>query len=182
MAEVNFEELLVDSSRFLADIGVEMVKKNPELLEQLYSIALRENGQASMRAARVFDLADEAHPGIAKNYLEKFYTYIPVAKHSSVQRCFMRTLSRYPLTENEETLGLFYDFCFRLITNHSSPIAVRYYGMYFAYQTCLKEPDLKHELIPMLDEVLKHDSSGMKRRAKMFKADIVKKFGNIKDY
>lgn len=182
MSEVDFEKLLVDSSRLLADLAVEMVRKDPKLLENLYSISLKEEGQLSMRTARVFDLADEAYPGLAKKYLEKLYYYIPEAKHRSVQRCFMRTLSRYPITEDEELLGVFYDFSFRLITDQTAPIAVRYYGMYFAYQTCLKEPDLKHELLPMLDEIIKHDSSGMKHRAKMFKADIIKKYGNIKEY
>jgi len=181
MSEVNFEELLVDSSRVLADMAVEMVRKDPDLLETLYSISLREEGQLSMRAARVFDLADEANPGLAKDFLDKLYEYIPGARHRSVQRCFMRTLSRYPLTSDEELLGVFYDFCFKLITDQSAPVAVRYYGMYFSYQTCLLEPDLKFELLPMLDEVVKHDSSGMKVRAKMFRADIIKKYGNLNE-
>ena len=182
MQEVNFNELIVDSSRALADIAVEMVKNDPKLLDQLFDISLREDGQASMRAARVFDLADEAYPGLIKDYLDRCYKYILVAKHRSVQRCFMRTLSRYPLTEDEELLGLFYDYCFRLITNQTAPIAVRYYGMYFTYQTCLKEPDLKNEILPMLEEVIKNDSSGMRFRARMFKADIIKNFGNLNQY
>ncbi len=182
MSEVNFEELLVDSSRVLADMAVEIVKKNPELLEQLFSISLKEDGQASMRAARVFDLADEAYPGLCHEFVDRLYDYIPKAKHRSVQRCFMRTLNRYPLIEEEEILGLFYDFSFDLISDQSAPIAVRYYGMYFAYKTCLKEPDLKNELLPMFDEVIKNDSAGMKARAKMFKADIIKKYDNINQY
>jgi hypothetical protein len=177
MAEVDFEKLLVDSSRALADLAVETIGDDPELLDMVYRLALRENGKTSMRAARVFDLADESRPGLARPYLDDAAGRIPEIKHTSVQRCLMRTLSRYPLTENEDILGRFYDFCFRLITSHTAPVAVRYYGMFFAYQTCLKEPDLKHELIPMLEEVIRIDSPGMKVRARDFLKDIIKRFG-----
>ena len=125
--------------------------------------------------------ADEAYPGLAEDYVGRLYEYIPGSNHRSVQRCFMRTLSRYPLTSDEELLGVYYDFCFKLITDQSAPVAVRYYGMYFSYQTCLLEPDLKFELLPLLDEVVKHDSSGMKVRAKMFRSDIIKKYGNLNE-
>lgn len=177
MSEVKFRELLVDSSRALADMAAEMVHKRPELMETLFEISLREEGQFSMRAARVFDLADEAKPGLAESFLDRCYRYIPGAKHTSVQRCFMRTLSRYPITDDEVLLGLYYDFCFKLITDQSVPVAIRYYGMYFAYQTCLLLPDLRFEILPVLDEIIKHDSPGMKHRAKMFGADIIKNFG-----
>ncbi len=42
-------------------------------------------------------------------------------------------------------------------------------------------PYLKYELIPMLEEVIRIDSPGMKHRANIFLADIIKKFGTIKD-
>ena len=177
MAEVDFEKFLVDSSRALADMAVESIGDDPVLLDKIYRIALKEDGKTSMRAARVFDLADEARPGLAKSYLDDAARRIPQIKHTSVQRCLMRTLSRYPLTENEEILGRFYDFCFKLITSQTAPVAVRYYGMFFAYQTCLKEPDLKHELIPILEEVIRIDSAGMKVRARDFLKDIIKRFG-----
>ena len=177
MAEVDFEKLLVDSSRALADLAVESIGDDPGLIDKVYRLALREDGQTSMRAARVFDLADEARPGLAKAYLEDAALRIPKMKHTSVQRCLMRTLSRYPLIENEDILGRFYDFCFKLITSQTAPVAVRYYGMFFAYQTCLREPDLKHELIPMLEEVIRIDSPGMKVRARDFHRDIIKRFG-----
>lgn len=177
MAEVDFAKLLVDSSRALADLAVESIGDDPELLDRVYRLALKEEGKTSMRAARVFDLADEARPGLAKDYLDDAASRIPKIKHSSVQRCLMRTLSRYPLTDNEDILGRFYDFCFSLITSQTEPVAVRYYGMFFAYQTCLKEPDLKHELIPILEEVMRIDSPGMKCRARDFLKDIIKRFG-----
>lgn len=177
MRDVNFEELLVDSSRVLADIVVDRVGEDTGLLDQLYRIALKENGQVSMRAARAFDLADEARPGFAQNYLNDITVRIPGLKHVSVKRCFMRTLSRYQLTEDEELLGIFYDHCFRLMTSQTAPVAVRYYAMYFAYQTCLREPDLKYELIPMLEEVIRNDSPGMKVRAGDFLKDITRKLG-----
>lgn len=177
MPDVNFEELLVDSSRVLADLVVDRVGDDTGLLDQLYRIALREDGQISMRAARAFDLADEARPGFAKKYLDDITGRIPGLKHVSVKRCFMRTLSRYELTENEELLGIFYDYCFRLVTSQTAPVAVRYYGMYFAYRTCLREPGLKFEMIPMLEEVMRNDSPGMKVRAKDFLKDITRKFG-----
>ena len=177
MPDVDFEKLLVDSSRALADLAVERIGNDPDLLDEIYHIALKEDGQVSMRAARVFDLADEAKPGLAKSYLDDAANRIPGMKHTSVQRCLMRTLSRYPLTDDEDILGRFYDFCYKLITSQTAPVAVRYYGMFFAFQTCLKEPDLKHELIPMLEEVIRIDSPGMKVRARDFLKDIIKRFG-----
>lgn len=177
MSVVNFEELLVDSSRALADLAVERIGDDPALLDEVYQLALKEDGQKSMRAARVFDLADEARPGLAQGYLNDAAKRIPDMKHSSVQRCLMRTLSRYPLTDDEDVLGIFYDFCFKLITSHSAPVAVRYYGMWFVYQTCMKETDLKHEVIPVLEEVIRLDSPGMKARAQDFLKDIIKKSG-----
>lgn len=177
MARPDFASMLVDSSRQIADLVVEQVQKNPEHMEELYQIAIQRNDQIAMRAARAFDLVDEKYRGMAEPYLMRIRQNLLEIPHQSVQRCFLRTLSRYPIPEEDEELGRFYEMCLQLMLDTKLPVAIRYYGMVISFEVACKLPDLRFELIPLYDELALENSTGLRGRAKHYKNLLIKKFG-----
>lgn len=177
MSIPDFEALLVDSSRLVADLVVDQVGTNKERMKALYQIACQRNDQTGMRAARAFDLTDEKYPGMASPFLSDIRRQLTVIQHQSVVRCFLRTLMRHPLPEDDEELGTFYELCLSLMIDPKLPVALRYYGMSLAYQTACLLPDLRFELIALYDEVALDSTGGLKGRTKFFKEELIKKFG-----
>ena len=177
MAVPDFESMLVDSSRIVADMVVSQVGRDSVQMDELYRLAIEKTGKLAMRSARAFDLVDEAEPGMAAPYISKIRSSISTIKHQSVVRCFLRTMLRYPLPADDEDLGRYYQFAIDLIQDSKKPIALRYYGMFIAHQIALDLPDLRFELLPLFDEVMRDDQGALKSRARIFKTDLVKKFG-----
>lgn len=178
MSIPDFEAILVDSSRLVADLVVDQVGTDPDRMRALYEIAISRNDQVGMRAARAFDLTDEKYPGTATPFLPEIRSSLSELQHQSVVRCFLRTLMRHPLPDDDEELGLFYDLTISLMRDVHLPVALRYYGMTLAYNIACLLPDLRFELFPMYDDIAREASAGLKGRAKLFKKDLIKKFGD----
>ncbi len=177
MKEVKYHELLVDSSRAIADLVVDQVGHDQIKHRQLFNLAKNSSGQLAMRAARAFDLCDEAHPGLAEPLLSEIRTSVYAFNHLSVARCFLRLLLRYPLPQDEEELGQFYLFSIETMQDQKLPIALRYYGMRIAFEVCLLMPDLRFELFPMYEEIARNTEKGLKGRAVICISELEKKFG-----
>ncbi len=179
MGGSNFDQMLVDSSRLLANIIVEQVGWDLQKHRELYDLAIQGTGQVAMRAARAFDLCDEAHPGLAASLVHEIRETVPGINHQSVQRCLLRLLFRYPLPEDDDELGHFYLYCMELMLDSKLPVALRYYGLRFTYEIGLTLPDLRFELIPMYEELEKTTDGGLKGRAVFYLRELEKKFGKL---
>lgn len=173
----DYTEILVDSSRNMADMVVSQVGRNASEMDRLYHLAIERNDQIAMRAARAFDLVDEKYPGMANPFLDSIRKNISSIRHQSVIRCFLRTLMRHPLPEDDEELGLFYQLMLDMMMDRKLPVALRYYGMTLAFQTACSFPDLRFELISLYDEVAREPLKGLAGRAVYNKKLLIKKFG-----
>lgn len=169
--------MLVDSSRLVADMVVSEVGHDQAKMQALFELALQRNDQTGMRAARAFDLVDEAREGMAAPYLKRIRAAIRELEHTSVIRSFLRTLMRYPVPEDEDELGAFYELTLSLMKNTRLPVALRYYGMSLACEVAFVWPDLRFELFPVFDDIAQESSSGLTGRARYFKKMLMDKFG-----
>jgi len=77
--------------------------------------------------------------------------------HVAIKRNIVRTLAKIDLPE--DLMGLAADACFTFLANPKETVAVKAFSMEVLYQMCKKEPDLAHELIPLIEENMEHNGT-----------------------
>ena len=173
----DFKNILVDTSRFVADMVVDQVGTDQSKMSELYRLATCETGQLAMRAARAFDLVDEKNPGMADPFLTRIRQGMKHFDHTSVIRCFLRTLVRHPIPDDENELGEIYQQLIDFMMDQKKSIGIRYYGIIITYKIACHIPDLRFELFALYDEIAMDTGRGLKYRAKHYKRELIKKFG-----
>ena len=152
MPEIDFEKVLVDSSRSLGDYAAAMVGDDPVLFEAVLALALDQKKQVSMRAARVADLACEKHPDLVRPHLTKIVRVLPKVTDTSVRRIFLHILLRHPWVEDDEGMGRLVDTLFRWLADDVQPTAVKAYSLYLLEELTMLMPELRNELLVTLQE------------------------------
>jgi len=152
MPTINFEQVLVDSSRSLADYAAAMVGSDAGLFAQVMELALEQKSQVSMRAARVADLACEKHPDLVRPHLRKIVRVLPKVTDTSVRRIFLHILLRHPWVEDDIGMGRLVDTLFKWLADDSQPTAVKAYSLYLLEELIVLLPELKNELIVTLED------------------------------
>jgi|GEM_PF-1070462 len=167
MADIDFEAILSDSSRSLADYVTSVMGEDPELFSRLFELVISQKPKVSMRGARVLDLACERHPELVRPYLEEIIRVLPGLRDDSVKRIFMHILLRHPWVEDERLMGILVDTLFRWIQDDTQTIAVKAYSMAILESISTLLPDLKNELILVIGESLPYwNSAGLQSQAR----------------
>ena len=71
-------------------------------------------------------------------------------------------LTRYDIPENEQ--GLLIDLCFSYLVSELYPVAVKAHAMTIIYHHVLLYPELKNELIAVIEDQAENNSVGFKAR------------------
>lgn len=172
---MDFEQLLFDSHRLTMDMAAKDIGSDPQLIEELFQLSLKQQAQLSMRASRVFDICCETQPEIAAAYSDRIVEHLPQLHHDSVKRNFLHILTRshQPLSERNWTqlLGCALDW----LVSPQQPTAVRAYCMDVLYNLAQEEPELKSEVIYALETACIESSAAVRGRAKRFMRALDKK-------
>jgi hypothetical protein len=164
MQPLNFPSILTDSSRSLIDYTASIVGDDTRLFKELMDLAYQQKPPLCMRAARVADLCCERNPNLIRPYLTDLVKNLPGLKDTSVKRTFMHILIRHSWVEDEEAMGKLVDTLFRWLMDDAQAIAIKAYSMVILENITKVLPDLKMELILVLEEVIPFwDSSALQR-------------------
>ena len=134
----------------------EMVLRDDLLFSRVYKLISSKNPKVAWHAAWVIDHAVDAEPSRLKPYLNELIEKLPNLTSSSLKRHFTRMLIKQEIPE--EKLGQMVDVLFSLL-KHSEAIAVQANALQLLYQIAMKEPDLKGELIDVLETMLEEEQS-----------------------
>ncbi len=159
---MDFESLLVDSSRAVADMAVQAVCCDPSLVKQLVDLALQDKGQVSSRAGRALYLAAETCQCDIHPYANRIIRAIYTAKSEGLKKNFLRLLTIYTFTGEEKDLGTFVDYCMRCIVAYDETPAVRIHCMRILANLTQQIPELRHELIAAIESGMPYGSTGFK--------------------
>lgn len=149
---VDFESVLYDSSRSLADYTATMVGNDPGLFKQVFDLTMAQKPKTSMRAARVVDLCCERNSDLIRPYLKKVVRELPKLHDDSVKRIFLHILMRHPWVEDENAMGKLVDTLFKWLADEHQAIAIKAYSVAILEKLVVLIPDLKNELILVLEE------------------------------
>lgn len=154
MPKLDFPSILADSSRSLMDYTAAMIGDDPGLFREVLDLAWEQKSPLCMRAARVADLCCERNPELIRPYLISLVKGLPGLKDMSVKRIFMHILIRHSWVEDDEAMGKLVDTLFRWLTDDSQAVAIKAYAMILLENISRILPDLKVEMIAVLEECI----------------------------
>jgi len=140
------------------------VIKSESNFRALLQLALKEKDPVAWRAAWVLDGSDELKPGLARKYISKIVKALPGLESLGSLRSLLRLLARWDIPEDEQ--GLLIDLCFSYLVSAQYPVAVKAHAMQIIYLHVLIYPELKDELVAVIEDQIANNSVGFKSRGR----------------
>jgi hypothetical protein len=162
----------IDSSRLNADIVVDKIMEDPDRLEEVWKLTTKDAYPLSMRAARVIWLLAKKQPQMIEPYIPEMVQRLKVLKTTGVKRNFINILSVLPIPV--KYTGILFEMCLGWIDATNESIAVKANAMSILYTISNTEPELKPELIAILESLIPSESSGIEARADKLLAKLYK--------
>ena len=138
------------------------VGDSQEKFNALLDLALHDEDPVAWRAGWVLDGSDEQNPGLASHSISKIIHRLPEIESKGTLRNLLRLLCRYPVDEADQ--GILIDFCFQTMVSELYPVAVKVHAMQIIYNHVLIYPELKEELVAVIQDQVVNNSVGFKSR------------------
>lgn len=126
------------------------------LFSQIFLFIFSENPKLAWRSCWIIDNAAEEFPDLLSEKLPEIIAGLLSTKNGSLKRHFTRILCRYQIPE--EYLGEIVNRSFELLAP-SEPIAVRANAMQLLFNITQHQPDLKGELISVIESLMEEGGS-----------------------
>lgn len=136
---------------------IKEVGSHPELFAKLIDIALNNPEKRSWRASYLADLIHDNFPELLKPYIEKIILKLKTEENSSKKRHFIKLLSMNAIPQQH--IGFLVDFCLETLGSAKEPPAVRVHAMQVLFNISENEPDLKPELLAIIEHEMEYHST-----------------------
>ncbi len=162
---MDFRSLLLNfPSGAEKDLYIREVVGSKAHFETLVELALHDPDPVAWRASWILDGSDEQQPGLGRPYLVRIIKALPELESKGALRTLLRMLSRYEIPE--ESQGLLIDLCFKYLTSELYPVAVKAHAMQIVYNHVLLYPELKDELVAVLEDQMENNTVGFMSRGR----------------
>ena len=161
MTEDDLRKIIDSWDHLLLAFGY--ISEHPEYIVLLMNIAMDDGLKGSWRASWMISKMYETYPELLVPYLGQVIDFLQKTTDSSKKREFLKLVSYYSVPEEKEALMLGY--CIHHFTSASEPVAVRVHAMQILFNISEREPDLKNELIQLIEHEMEyHSSAGIQSR------------------
>jgi len=162
---MDFRSLLLNfPSGAEKDLYIREVIGSKAHFETLLDLALHDKDPVAWRASWVLDGSDEQQPGLATSHLAKIVQSLPSLESKGSLRSLLRMLCRYDIPEDDQ--GLLIDLCFSYLVSELYPLAVKVHAMQIVYNHVLIYPELKDELVAVLEDQMENNTVGFLARGR----------------
>lgn len=144
------EALECDSSRATADWIVKEIGTSRKKFRIALDACFSAPYPVSMRAARVVQLSCKACPAFVPLHIDEIIDNMPLMRVEGVRRGFMKLFLENLEFKGFDKLGTLANICFNSLETPKEGTALKYYAMRILYKISQTEPDLKPELIMLL--------------------------------
>ncbi len=142
---------------------VNYIGNNAKRFSELVSIFLAGPYRITQLAAWPLILCVEQNPKLIRPHLKKIMTHLEQPNvHDAVKRNAVRLLQYVVIPKNLQ--GHVANVCFRFLQNTKEPIAVRVFAMTVLANLAKELPELKNELVPVIEDQLPFGSAGFVSR------------------
>jgi hypothetical protein len=156
LAAKNIQRSILDVGSGELEMWKSMVIGNEQLFDQLFSLIFSDNHRLAWRACWIIDTASEDFPDLLANKIPTIIHGFSTTKDGSLKRHFTRILCRYQIPN--EYLSAVIDRSFGLLAP-SEPISVRVFAMQLLFNITKELPELKRELISVLEHLVEEGGS-----------------------
>jgi hypothetical protein len=164
--EPDFINGLGDSGRATANLAVEAVGDNPEYFRRLLDISFTDPYPACMRASRVAQLCCEKKPEFIIPWLDEVIEKIAYTRVSGVKRNYLKVINEFVGPDKLSEPGMLVQLCFEWLSSPGEDTGVRIHCAEILYKVTLFEPDLKQELLLVLELVADEGTVGFRHICK----------------
>jgi hypothetical protein len=159
------KEILREHSKLQAARIQRHVGNDATRFGELVSIFLSGPYRVTQRAAWPLSMCVEKHPELAGPHLKVLLQNLNKENlHDAVKRNTMRLLQYVQVPKRLQ--GLAADMAFRFLQDPKEPVAVRVFSMTVLANIAREVPELKKELLLILEDQLPYGSAGFLARAK----------------
>ncbi len=143
----------------------------------LMNLALHNGRQRSWRAAYLADKIHDDYPELLRPYLPEIVHQLLHEKNASKCRHWLKLISMNEI--DKENRGLLFDYCYKAFSSAKEAVAVRVHAMQILYNISEYEPELKPELVQIMEhEMLYHSSAGICSRGKKLLQKLYRQIEN----
>lgn len=159
------KEILQEHSRPQMIRIVNYVGANEKRFAELVGIFLNGPYRVTQRAAWPLSNCVELHPELVKPHLKKLISFLGKSgEHDAVKRNILRFLQFVPIPRSLQ--GRTTALCFQFLGDTKEPIAIRVFSMTVLANLAKENPELKNEIIPMIEDQMPYGSAGFVSRGK----------------
>jgi hypothetical protein len=151
----------------------EYLATQTEKIEEVIGLIKEQKEPASRRLAWYFSIFFDQSPQMVKPFIDDMISFLDQIKVSSIQRCFLRCISKSAIPEKYHAYLVQYTS--EVILNHKSDIAVKAFAMDIFFQIAKTQPDLFFELEEMIDYIYHDASKGIQNKSRNLRKEIEKK-------
>jgi hypothetical protein len=144
---------------------VNFIGGKPDRFSELVEVFLTGPYRVTQRAAWPLSVCCEKEPQLIIPHRKKILKQMDQPHiHDAVKRNVVRLLQFIEIPKQH--YGKVAEVCFRLFLDTSEPIAIRVFAMTVLANLATKLPDLKNELIPVIEEQLPYGSAAFASRGR----------------
>ena len=158
------ELLKKENSKRQKDRIVAYIGNEPKRFKELVDIYLEGPYRITQRAAWPLSYCAIEYPALLKPHFPRLIKFLSKPnQHDAVKRNTLRFLQFVEIPKSQK--GHVVELCFQYLTHLQEPIAVRVFAMTVLTNLAKEYPELKNELIPMIENQLPFGSAGFRSRA-----------------
>ncbi len=152
-------------SKFHALKIVAWIGKDKERFEELMQLLFSDDEKIVLRASWLFSMCAEKHPQLIVPWLKKIIAGASAPNApGAVKRNVVRTLQFVSIPKSLQ--GKVVNLCFEFLKNPQEAVAVKAFSMTVLANIAQQQPDLKHEIKLVIEEMLPYGSGGIISRGK----------------
>lgn len=138
------------------EIWKKTVISDKKLFNQLFQLIFSGDHRLAWRSCWIIDIASEERPDLLSDKLSLIIGGFLSTEDRSLKRHFTRILCRYQISEEDQ--GAIVNRSFELLAP-SEPAAVRVFALQLLFNISLVVPDLKRELISVIESLMEEGAS-----------------------
>lgn len=156
---MNFRtQLLKEHSKKNSLLIVDYINGDQEKFDTFMNCFFTDEYRVNQRAAMVLSACFDRQPELVKSHLVRLIKNLEDPKlHVALKRNTVRILQEVDVPE-ELRSGLF-DSCLKFISDPNEPVAVKAFSMKVCINICKHYPELKQEVIPIIENAMLHSES-----------------------
>jgi hypothetical protein len=142
---------------------VKYVGNDASRFAELVKVYVEGPYRITQRAALPLTRCSIHNPKLVRPHLNKLLAYVVKPRiNDAVKRNTLRLLQFVPIPKSLQ--GKTADLCFMFLSRPKEPIAVRVFAMTVLANMAKENPEMKNEIIPLIEDQLPFGSAGFKNR------------------